>query len=101
MIGHIGQKPEMIKTVDITEARFSLAVSNSYQQEKNRVTETQWFNMIANNALARIVEEKAKRGSQVLIEGRLNNRSYITDDGIKRYNTEVVVSDIKFFDAQL
>ena len=98
LIGNVGAAPE-VKSFDGNGklAKFSLATNESYKNAKGeRVTETQWHNVVAWNGLAGLIEKHVKKGSYVVLEGKLVNRSYEDKDGKKRYLTEVVAHDLNF-----
>ncbi|OQX79478.1 MAG: single-stranded DNA-binding protein [Bacteroidetes bacterium 4484_249] len=99
LIGHLGKDPE-VKSLnnDKTVARFSMATSESYKKENGeKVTETQWHNIVAWNGTAKLIEKLLKKGNEVAIEGKLTSRSWDDKDGNKRYITEVIVSDFVLF----
>ena len=96
LIGNLGKKPE-IKTTDGGKkmARFSVATNESYRNTKgDRVTETQWHNLIAWGRVADIAEKYLDKGSEVVIEGKLVNRSYTDKSGSKKYVSEVQVAEV-------
>jgi len=96
LIGNLGQDPE-IRNFENGKiaARFSLATTDSYKDATgNKVTETQWHNIVAWGNLARIIEKYLFKGSEVAVEGKLTHRSYDDKEGNKRYYTEVVLSDM-------
>ena len=64
------------------------------RQAGERVTNTEWHNVVLWSPLAEIAESYLKKGSQVYIEGKISNRSYEDKDGIKKYVSEVVGRDI-------
>ena len=73
--------------------RFSLATNESYRNAKGeRITETQWHNLVAWGKTADLAGQYLKKGSEVAVEGKLINRSYEGKDGVKRFITEVVVN---------
>ena len=91
LIGNLGNAPE-IKVLEGGKklARLSLATNETYKNAKGeKITETQWHNVIAWDKTAEIVENYFTRGLEVLVEGKLVNRNYTDKDGIKRYATEV------------
>ncbi|NNV57161.1 single-stranded DNA-binding protein [Limnovirga soli] len=91
LIGNLGNAPE-IKVLEGGKklARLSLATNETYKNAKGeKITETQWHNVIAWDKTAEIVEKYFTRGLEVLVEGKLVNRNYTDKDGIKRYATEV------------
>lgn len=76
-------------------AKFSLATNESYKNAKGeKVTDTQWHNVVAWGKTAEIAENYLKKGNEVAIEGKLVNRSYETKEGDKRYITEIKCSEL-------
>ena len=96
LIGNLGMDPE-VKSLDGGKklAKVSIATNETYKNAKGeRVTETQWHNLIAWGKTAEIVEKFLKKGSEVAVEGKLINRNYTDKEGIKRYVTEIEVSEV-------
>lgn len=96
LIGNLGNAPE-VKTLESGKkmARFSLATNEIYRNAKGeKVTETQWHNLIAWGKVAEIVEKYLVKGKEVAIEGKLINRSYNDKEGNKKYITEIQVNEL-------
>ncbi|TCP28251.1 single-strand binding protein [Tenacibaculum skagerrakense] len=96
LIGNLGNKPEVI-ILDSGKklAKFSVATNETYKNSKGeKVTDTQWHNVVAWNKTAEIIENYLDKGSEVMVEGKLTSRSYETESGDKRYVTEVVCNEI-------
>jgi single-strand DNA-binding protein len=96
LIGNLGTSPE-VKTLDSGSkvARFSLATSEYYTNKKGeKVTETQWHNVVLWGKLASIATKVLEKGSQVAIDGKINTRNYIDKEGNKKYFTEIVANDL-------
>ncbi|MFV0606676.1 MAG: single-stranded DNA-binding protein [Niabella sp.] len=96
LIGNLGAAPE-IKTTDNGKkmARFSIATSEVYKNAKGeKVTETQWHQIIAWGKIADIVDKYLDKGKEIALEGKLVNRSYDDKNGVKRYITEIQVNEI-------
>jgi len=96
LIGNLGTNPE-VKTMDAGTkmARFRMATNESYRNNKGeKITETQWHTVIAWGKIAEIAEKYLVKGKEVIIEGKLVNRSYNDRDGNKKYVTEVQVLDM-------
>ncbi|MEN9525297.1 MAG: hypothetical protein RLZZ256_681 [Bacteroidota bacterium] len=96
LIGNLGNSPE-IKTFDGGRkmARFSMATNESYRNAQGeRITDTQWHNLIAWGKLADIAERFLEKGKEVAVEGKLVNRSYQDREGNKRYITEIQVNEL-------
>ncbi|WP_457616487.1 single-stranded DNA-binding protein [Lutibacter sp.] len=96
LIGNLGNDPEII-TLDSGKklAKISLATNETYKNsEGEKITETQWHNLIAWNKTADIIERFVTKGQEIAIEGKLTSRAYDDKDGNKRYITEVIVSEL-------
>lgn len=96
LIGNLGNAPEIRKTETGKKlVRFSLATNESYQNSKGeKVTETQWHNLIAWGKLADIAEKLLNKGTQVAVEGKLINHNYTDKEGVKKYVTEIQVNEL-------
>src|SRR5690606_21466317 len=96
LIGNVGQEPT-ISTLDNGKkvARISLATNENYKNSKGeRQTNTNWHTIVAWGKTADIIEKYVSKGKEVAIEGKLTSRSYEDKEGVKRYVTEVVTSEI-------
>jgi single-strand DNA-binding protein len=95
LVGNLGMDPE-VKVYDTNKklVKVSIATNDSYKNDKGeKITETQWHNLILWGAQATLAEQYLKKGDEVAIEGKLSNRSYVDKDGNKRYVSEVVVNE--------
>jgi single-strand DNA-binding protein len=96
LIGNPGMDPE-VKSLDNGNklARFSMATNEYYKNAKGeKVTDTQWHNLVAWGKTAELVEKFVRKGKELGVEGKLVNRQYESKTGEKKYITEVVVSDL-------
>jgi single-strand DNA-binding protein len=96
LIGNLGNDPEIINLESgKTLAKFSIATNESYKTAQGeKVTDTQWHNIIAWGKTAQIIEKFVSKGKEVAVEGKLTTRSWEDKDGIKRYTTEVVCNEL-------
>ena len=96
LIGNLGNNPEIVTLSSGKKlAKFTIATNEVYRNAKGeKVQETQWHNLVAWNKTAEIVEKYLSKGNEVAVEGKLTSRSYETQEGEKRYVTEVVVNEI-------
>ena len=99
LIGHLGVDPEIREFKSGKKmAKLTLATSDIYRDnEGKKVSNTQWHNLVIWGGLVDIAEKYLNKGSEVAVEGRLAYRSYETDEGVKKYYTEVVVNDLVMF----
>ncbi|WP_435624366.1 single-stranded DNA-binding protein [Flagellimonas sp.] len=100
LIGNLGNDPEVIILENGNKlAKFSMATNESYKNAKGeRVTETQWHNVVAWGKTAEIVESYLVKGKEVAVEGKLTSRSYETKEGEKRYITEIQCKELLMLD---
>ena len=102
LIGNVGNTPE-IKNFDTSKkvARLSIATNDYYRNQKGEsVQDTQWHNLVAWNKNAELIENYVPKGKEIAIEGKLISRSYEDKDGVKRYITEILVSEIQLLGAK-
>lgn len=91
LIGNMGKDPEILTTGNgRTMAKFSLATNETYRNSKGeKVTETQWHNIIAWGKTAELAGQILSKGKEVAIEGKLMNSVYVDKNGNKKYFTQV------------
>ncbi len=96
LVGNVGKDPEIRRFENNIKASFSLATSETYTPKGgDKVTQTEWHNIVAWRRLAELSENYIHKGSQILIEGKLRYRSYDDKDGNKRYIVEVEAETIQ------
>ena len=88
----MGKDPETRYLDDSTAiSKFPLATSETYKNRSGeRVSTTEWHNVVLWRGLAQVAEKYVKKGTQIYIEGRIKTRSYDDADGNKKYITEIV-----------
>jgi single-strand DNA-binding protein len=94
---HVGKDPEIRSTIGGTlVAASSLATADRQKDRQgNWQDKTEWHNIIAFGRTAEIVRDYVKKGTQLLIEGKIQTRSW--DDkgsGQRKYRTEIIVTDL-------
>lgn len=96
LIGNLGMDPEL-KTFDSGKklVRLSMATNETYRNNNgDKVTETEWHNLVAWGKTAEIIHEYTKKGSELAVEGKLTTNTYEDKEGNKRSNTEILVTDV-------
>jgi single-strand DNA-binding protein len=99
LIGHLGDEVKMhYFEGGGSIGRFPLATNETYtnKQTGEKVTNTDWHNIVVRNKAAEICEKYLSKGDKVYVEGRLKNRQWQGEDGNTRYTTEVHVQDFTF-----
>ena len=96
LIGNVGIDPTITNLENGKKvARLSLATNENYKnKDGEKQTETHWHTLVAWGKSADIIEKYVVKGKEIAIEGKLTSRSYEDNEGIKRYVTEVVLSEI-------
>ena len=92
LVGNLGKDPE-VRYLDngVAVANFSLATTESYKNKQGeRVSQTEWHNIVLWRGLAEVAEKYLKKGSSVYVEGKIKNRKWEDKDGNTRYNTEIL-----------
>ena len=97
LVGRLGADPQLRYTPSGRGvASFSLATNAVWKdQDGNQKEKTEWHRIVAWGKLAEVMGEWLKKGSSVYLEGRLQTRSYEDANGVKKYTTEVLVSDME------
>ena len=99
LIGNVGDD---IKIHEFDEqnkiGRLPLATSESYTSRETgeKISQTEWHNLIVRNKVAEIFEKYVKKGDKLYVEGKLKTRKWQDQNGQDRYTTEVIVSDFTF-----
>lgn len=102
IIGTLGRDPEM-KYLSSGSAVVSVSVATdeSYndKQSGQKVEKTEWHRLTGFGKVAEIIGQYLKKGSKAYFEGKLRTNEY-EKDGIKRYSTEIVISDMMMLDSR-
>ncbi|MFO7756812.1 MAG: single-stranded DNA-binding protein [Bacteroidales bacterium] len=97
LVGNVGKDPE-VRYIDtnVPVARFPFATSETYRsRDGEKITTTEWHNVVLWRGLAEVTEKYVKKGSQLFIEGKIRTRSYDDRDGNKRYITEIIADNMQ------
>jgi single-strand DNA-binding protein len=96
LVGNIGNAPEIKEIAGGKKvANFSLATNEVWKDANGeKQTETQWHRLVAWGKLAELIEKYTSKGSEIMIEGKLINRSYVDKNNETKYITEVEVREL-------
>lgn len=101
LVGNLGKDPEMRYTPNgVPVCSFPMATSETYKDRNTgeRITQTEWHNIVIWRGMAETAEKYLKKGSQVFIEGKIKTRSWEDQQGQKRYTTEIVADVMQLLD---
>ena len=96
--GFTGKDPE-VRTLESGKkiVKFTFATSESYTDNSgNRQSNTEWHNIIAWDKLAELCEKYVKKGSELILEGKITYRTYEDKEGVTKYFTEIVCKGLEF-----
>ncbi|MBR1884170.1 MAG: single-stranded DNA-binding protein [Clostridia bacterium] len=99
-MGRLTRDPEVRSTTTGTQVTaFSLAVNRRFANQ-NGERQTDFFNLTAFGKTAEFCAKYFRKGAQVLVEGRIQNRTWEDQNGQKRYATDFIVEDTYFADSK-
>jgi single-strand DNA-binding protein len=95
LLGNVGKEPEVITFENGNKvAKFSLATSESYKDKADVWQQkTEWHNITVFKPSDRICG--LTKGSTLFIEGKISYGKYTTKDGVEKYFTEIIASNVK------
>ena len=97
VLGNVGNEPEVRQTQSgRAVANFSVATTDAWGEGEDRQERTEWHQVVVWGKLAETCGQYLTKGRQVLVEGRLQTRSYEDHDGHKRFVTEIVAQQVQF-----
>lgn len=97
LIGNLGNDPD-VKYAQSGKCvtRISVATTNVYKdKDGNRQEDVQWHRVVFFSKLAEIAGEYLRKGSSVYIEGSLKYDKYTGSDGVEKYSTDIIASEMK------
>ncbi len=98
IIGNLGKDPE-VRYMPSGSAICTITVATSRQWKDKtsgeRQEETEWHRVTFFERMAEIAGEYLKKGRPVYVEGRLKTRKYTDKDGVEKYSTEIVATDMQ------
>jgi single-strand binding protein len=80
-------------------ARFSLAVDRRYKKQGDETT-ADFFNCTAFGKQGEFVEKYLKKGTKIVVTGRIQNDNYTNKDGQKVYSVQIMVEEIEFAESK-
>ena len=98
VIGNLTRDPELRAIPSGTKVCSFSVATNRVWKDKNgmKQEDTQYHNCVVFGAQAENVAQYLRKGSSVLVEGRLQTRSWDAQDGKKQYRTEIVADRVQF-----
>lgn len=101
-VGRLGADPVVKYTPDgLQMTSFNIASGNTRKDsDGHKITETEWLSCVTWGKLAEICGQYLSKGKLIYVEGRLKTRSWEDKEGVKRYKTEAILSDMKMLGSK-
>lgn len=98
LIGHLGQDPKLVSSnAESSVLSFTMATNENYKDAQgNKQTRTEWHNIVAFGRVANLLFQYAKKGDQLMLNGRLQTRQYVNKEQQQRYVTEIITEEVLF-----
>lgn len=97
LIGRLTKDPEIRTSGNYTIASFNIAVDRKFKRDGE--PEADFFNCTAFNKTAEFVEKYCKKGTKMVVEGRIQNDNY-EKDGVKHYGVKIMVDSLEFAESK-
>lgn len=103
LVGNVGVTPELRQTTDGTSVvTLSLATSESWKDKQTgqKQERTEWHRVVFFRQLADIVSQYVRKGAKLYVEGSIRTRKWVDQQGVERYSTEIMASDMQMLDSR-
>jgi single-strand DNA-binding protein len=103
IVGNLGRDPEVRYTPNGSAVcNVSVATTRSWKNKESgdKSEETEWHRVVFYDKLAEIAGEYLKKGRSVYVEGRLKTRKWQDKDGVEKYTTEIVATDMQMLGSR-
>ena len=102
LIGRLGKDPDVKYTPDGTMVTtFRLATDEQWKDKNGeKVQRTEWHQIVTYRKLAEICGNYLVKGKLVFIEGKIQTRSWEDKEGVKKYTTEIIASNMQMLDSK-
>ena len=103
LIGNLGKDPD-IRYLDngVAVANMSIATTENYKNKKgDRVSQTEWHEIVLWRGLAEIAEKYLKKGSSVYIEGKIRTNKWVDKEGVTRNKVEIMADKMNMLSKSI
>lgn len=103
ILGNCGRDPEIRYMPDGKAVANVSIATTTRRKDKNTgesIEETQWHRVTFYERLAEIAGEYVKKGKSIYVEGRLKYGDYTDKDGVKKYTTDIIATELQLLGAR-
>lgn len=100
LVGRLTRDPELRSiNTGSSVCNFSIAINRPFKNKEGTI-DADFINIIVFGRNAENLAKYCAKGSQVAVDGRLQTRNYVAQDGTKRYVTEVIADNVEFLGSK-
>ncbi|MEZ4986032.1 MAG: single-stranded DNA-binding protein [Saprospiraceae bacterium] len=102
LVGNLGKDPVKADTKnDYSVVSFSLATNETYVNKKGeKVTTTQWHRCVVFGKKGEVIQQYARKGSRMMVQGQLRYNRYTDKDGVERLTVDIQINDFMLLDQK-
>src|SRR6185437_3847658 len=103
IVGNLGRDPEVRYTPNGSAVCNVTVATSRVRKNKDsgdKTEDTEWHRVVFFDKLAEIAGEYLKKGRSVYVEGRLQTRKWTDKDGVEKYTTEIVASEMQMLGSR-
>lgn len=93
LIGNVGSDVEFKQTETTNICNFNIAVTKKIKKNGEPVEQTTWFRIATFGSLAKLAQQYIKKGHKLHIEGEIEIREYVSNDGLKQRATNIIAEN--------
>ncbi len=103
LVGNLGRDPEVRYTPNgsaVCNVTIATSRVRKNKESGDKSEDTEWHRVVFFDKLAEIAGEYLKKGRSVYVEGRLQTRKWTDKDGVEKYTTEIVASEMQMLGSR-
>lgn len=101
ILGRLGRDPELkYSRNQVATCKFSVATSDSVKTQNGYDERTEWHNIVVFGNQAENADKFLRKGSLVLVEGRIKTNEYTDKSGVKKRFTQIIADIVRFLDSK-
>ena len=98
IVGNLGRDPEVRYTPNgsaVCNVTVATSRARKNKESGEKTEDTEWHRIVFFDKLAEIAGEYLKKGRSVYVEGRLQTRKWTDKDGVEKFTTEIVATEMQ------
>jgi single-strand DNA-binding protein len=103
LVGNLGRDPEVRYTPNgsaVCNVTIATSRVRKNKESGDKTEDTEWHRVVFFDRLAEIAGEYLKKGRSVYVEGRLQTRKWQDKDGVEKYTTEIIATEMQMLGSR-